>query len=490
MTTVQTLRTARPAAPLLARGAYCYDGASGSLQFSWKQVGLSALSAGVGSGLGSLAATPGSFLAEIGPVGRAIVGNVTGQGIGVATGLQEKFSWRSVAASAVGAGVGQAVAPAMGEAFGKVGGRFATSLIAGTATAVARGGKVAIQQVATDAFANAVGASLVEASSGISNPSSADYVNQMDRASDHSSLQSTYDSRNGADVQSDNAYVRKLSDAAYGLSTGNDGLGLNPVTGVGTVGMRYQGVRSPMFDDTRIFSDSNDPNALMNVGQDGSPTAQVPPLFNPTAAGGAGAGIVGGGYQVVRPYGAGGSPGYDIVRDLPAGAPGYSQANPSLGLGAPPKLANDRSWTDFVVEGLPLPTRALVGLLDNLMFKRPSDILGNNLEAAGYSRPEGTAAHHIVPYGDQRAQNVRDKLADLGIDLNSANNGVFLPQVPGSAAPGAYHPSLNSDAYNNQLRRDFERVNSRQRALDTLGNIRGQLLNGTYPGSKPVPPKL
>ena len=61
--------------------------------------------------------------------------------------------------------------------------------------------------------------------------------------------------------------------------------------------------------------------------------------------------------------------------------------------------------------------------------------------------------------------------------------------MPGSTAPGAYHPSLNSDAYHKQLQLDFENVNSKQRALDALNDIRNQLLNGTYPGSKPVPPK-
>jgi len=91
------------------------------------------------------------------------------QGIGVATGLQHSFSWQSVAASAVGAGVGQAVGPVFGEAFGNTaagqfGARLATGLVAGTAAAVMRGGKIAVQQVATDAFANAIGSSLVDQS--------------------------------------------------------------------------------------------------------------------------------------------------------------------------------------------------------------------------------------------------------------------------------------------------------------------------------------
>lgn len=64
-------------------------------------------------------------------------------------------------ASAVGTGVGQAVDGELGRAWGGTPmGDFAarpvTGLVAGTIAAVMRGGKVAIQQVATDAFGNAL----------------------------------------------------------------------------------------------------------------------------------------------------------------------------------------------------------------------------------------------------------------------------------------------------------------------------------------------
>ncbi|MES2937303.1 MAG: DUF2235 domain-containing protein [Pseudomonadota bacterium] len=132
--------------------------------FSWKQVALSALSAGVGAGLpAGLGGAPGSFGNA---VARAAVGNAITQGIGVVTGLQGKFDWRGVATSAVGAGVGQVAGDALhaGNAFAGLG-RFGQQLAQGTvrgfasglATAVARGGRVAVQQVAVDAFGNALG---------------------------------------------------------------------------------------------------------------------------------------------------------------------------------------------------------------------------------------------------------------------------------------------------------------------------------------------
>lgn len=146
--------------------------------FSWKSVALSALSSGVTAGLGGgiassvHGATGSTFLAA---AAQAAVANAVSQGIGVVTGLQPKFDWRGVAASAVGAGVGAVVGDALGmssrafqnagfaEQFGK---RLLTGLAAGAATAVARGGKVAVQQVAVDAFGNALGHSIAASANG------------------------------------------------------------------------------------------------------------------------------------------------------------------------------------------------------------------------------------------------------------------------------------------------------------------------------------
>jgi LysM repeat protein len=185
----------------------------GQDHFSWKQVALSAISAGVTQGLpADLGGAPGSIGNT---VARAATGNVITQGIGVATGLQDHFSWQSVAASAVGAGVGQAVGGAMGlsdpnivrgmspsELFGA---RLVTGLAAGTATAVSRGGRVAVQQIAVDAFGSVIGSSLSETSSEMNKPTSAhDYRNGSDIASDSYNPVSSYGYRNSADLQADN----------------------------------------------------------------------------------------------------------------------------------------------------------------------------------------------------------------------------------------------------------------------------------------------
>jgi LysM repeat protein len=136
--------------------------------FSWKQVALSAVSAGVTGGLGGVDFTGSGALQGTGNmVARAAVGNAITQAAGVATGLQHSFSWQAVAASAVGAGVGQAVGGELDNAWGgtpmgNFAARAGAGFAAGGAAALARGGKVAVQQVATDAFGNALGQGLVD----------------------------------------------------------------------------------------------------------------------------------------------------------------------------------------------------------------------------------------------------------------------------------------------------------------------------------------
>lgn len=143
--------------------------------FSWKSVAMSAVSAGATAGIGAYAGAAKGFLGGSSlpaVAGRAIVSNVLTQGVGVALGLQKRFDWRGVAASGVGAAVGQAMHNAAGEHLltGTVEGLAKAAvigLVAGVAAAAARGGRVVVQQIATDAFGNALGQSLASVSSGV-----------------------------------------------------------------------------------------------------------------------------------------------------------------------------------------------------------------------------------------------------------------------------------------------------------------------------------
>ncbi len=168
--------------------------------FDFKQLALSALSGGVGGGLSGVDLTGSGYAGSIGNrVAQAALGNSITQGLGVATGMQEKFSWQGVLASAAGAGVGQATSASLSQAhafseLGAYGGQIArgtvSGLAAGTTAALLRGGKISVQQVAVDAFGNVLGSSIADTLStapaiqGVGPNSSSAYVNGMDLHSD------------------------------------------------------------------------------------------------------------------------------------------------------------------------------------------------------------------------------------------------------------------------------------------------------------------
>ncbi|CAM3573404.1 hypothetical protein BOSP111201_13130 [Bordetella sputigena] len=96
-------------------------------------------------------------------IARVAISNTLSQGVAMAVGAQSRFSWAGVAAAAVGAGVGSNVRTDLGSRFGdNLTSRFASAVAAGTTVSVLSGGKVNAIQVATDAFGNALGNSVVD----------------------------------------------------------------------------------------------------------------------------------------------------------------------------------------------------------------------------------------------------------------------------------------------------------------------------------------
>ena len=75
-------------------------------KFSWKSVALAFISVGVGGGVSQVM---GPAQSMAGAALRGAASSAVSQGIGVALGLQDKFSWAAVAAAGVGAGIGHAV---------------------------------------------------------------------------------------------------------------------------------------------------------------------------------------------------------------------------------------------------------------------------------------------------------------------------------------------------------------------------------------------
>jgi hypothetical protein len=132
--------------------------------FSFKSLALAVVSAEIGGEVPGAEELGGGVS---GVIAHAAIANAVTQGIGVVTGLQKSFDWRGVVASGVGAGVGAGVGVALGDngknpVFGdSFGGQLArgavNSFASGLATAVARGGRVSVVQVAVDSFGNALG---------------------------------------------------------------------------------------------------------------------------------------------------------------------------------------------------------------------------------------------------------------------------------------------------------------------------------------------
>ncbi len=143
---------------------------------NWKSLAMSYVSGEISQGLNAPGLLPGKGFEMT--VLRSMVSNTLTQGVGVVTGLQDRFDWKRVAASGLGAAAswgmgyaldltdvkGERLAQASGtDLFVKAG---LTTFAGGVTTAVARGGRISVQQVALDAFGNAVGESLAAASVG------------------------------------------------------------------------------------------------------------------------------------------------------------------------------------------------------------------------------------------------------------------------------------------------------------------------------------
>ena len=100
-----------------------------------------------------------------------------------------------------------------------------------------------------------------------------------------------------------------------------------------------------------------------------------------------------------------------------------------------------------------------------------SRALARNLERAEFHRFEGEEAHHIVAVTDARAASARRAIERVGIDVDSADNGVFLPR--------AFHRSATAtDAYHRAVSDALSEVGNREEALTVLRSIRSWLIGG------------
>ena len=113
--------------------------------------------------------------------------------------------------------------------------------------------------------------------------------------------------------------------------------------------------------------------------------------------------------------------------------------------------------------------------------KASSVTLRQNMIDEGMEVPDyANAAHHIIAGNDVRAAGLRNMLEKYGIDINSAENGVFLPTEK-EVSEASYHRSLHTNAYYENVEKAFQGVSSKEEAIEVLQDIREQLLEGTFP---------
>ena len=126
------------------------------------------------------------------------------------------------------------------------------------------------------------------------------------------------------------------------------------------------------------------------------------------------------------------------------------------------------------------------GLVDDLLTYSASKKLADNMQcktdAHHQAKPEDgcTEPHHIVPYADGRfasAIQARAILAEVGIDLNSAANGVWVEC--------GRHRRMHNGEYYRELLEVLEAATPRNREEVTkaLNIVRTGILNKTFPGT-------
>jgi hypothetical protein len=99
-------------------------------------------------------------------------------------------------------------------------------------------------------------------------------------------------------------------------------------------------------------------------------------------------------------------------------------------------------------------------------------ILRTRLEADKFIAAANDAAHHIVPSGDYRGANSRAILNAEGIDINDADNGVFLDK--------SIHSSIHTGAYYRAIENELQNAPPGT-IRSVLQSIRQRILQGQFP---------
>ncbi|XVN16208.1 hypothetical protein QZH47_09480 [Pseudomonas corrugata] len=143
--------------------------------FSWGQVAAGGLGAGIGAGIGSLVSggQTAQQLAQAGSYGKiattAVLNSFGNYGASKIVGLDTSFSWRSVASSALASMATARISQGLGLTTDNFKSNFINGVIgaqvgSSVQTLMGKGGRLSYVDVAADAFGNAIGNGLIEAS--------------------------------------------------------------------------------------------------------------------------------------------------------------------------------------------------------------------------------------------------------------------------------------------------------------------------------------
>ncbi|MFT3727111.1 MAG: LysM peptidoglycan-binding domain-containing protein [Terricaulis sp.] len=123
-------------------------------KFSWNAVGLAAI--GAAAGVGTAKVIPGT--SNFAAAERGMANSAITQGIGVATGMQKKFSWAAVAAAGIGSAAGNEFRHDFGSGIADALGARSTDAVVAKSAQYATSGIVAM----VDAIASAATRTLIE----------------------------------------------------------------------------------------------------------------------------------------------------------------------------------------------------------------------------------------------------------------------------------------------------------------------------------------
>ena len=115
-------------------------------------------------------------------------------------------------------------------------------------------------------------------------------------------------------------------------------------------------------------------------------------------------------------------------------------------------------------------------------YDKDANILRRNMELvmgddASEIDRSNSRAHHIVGDNEYSSES-KAILEKYGIDINSPENGIFLPQNDSSDLHGTIHEGKHTKAYNDEVTQRLRSATCKEDVLEILDSIKEDLYNG------------